>query len=165
MVGIRQSVRHLSLTRCAPGGEGAPCPGAGARRGGGDGGGRGRDRRVDSGRCHHVVPSIRADLSPDRRAGPGRNSALSSGIGHQDRQLPWRPALGRATKLTFVFEEPVEGAITRLAAVFQCQAPTLVGDVRSAREPASAFSPSSLTRSSPTRVGSIRCWPCWPRPH
>jgi hypothetical protein len=34
-----------------------------------------------------------------------------------------------------VFEEPVEGAITRLVAVFQCQAPTLVGDVRSAREP------------------------------
>jgi hypothetical protein len=32
-----------------------------------------------------------------------------------------------------VFEEPVEGGITRFAAVFQCQSPTLIGPVRSAR--------------------------------
>lgn len=32
-----------------------------------------------------------------------------------------------------VFEEPVEGGITRLAAVFQCQSPALVGPIRSAR--------------------------------
>lgn len=32
-----------------------------------------------------------------------------------------------------VFEEPVEGGITRLVAVFQCQGADLVGDIRSAR--------------------------------
>ncbi|HLX88218.1 MAG TPA: DUF3048 domain-containing protein [Acidimicrobiales bacterium] len=32
-----------------------------------------------------------------------------------------------------VFEEPVEGGITRLVAVFQCQSPPLIGPVRSAR--------------------------------
>ena len=32
-----------------------------------------------------------------------------------------------------VFEEPVEGGITRLVAVFQCQSPALVGPIRSAR--------------------------------
>jgi len=32
-----------------------------------------------------------------------------------------------------VFEEPVEGAITRYVAVFQCQSPPLVGPIRSAR--------------------------------
>ena len=34
-----------------------------------------------------------------------------------------------------VFEEPVEGAITRLVAVFQCSSPSLIGPIRSAREP------------------------------
>jgi hypothetical protein len=34
-----------------------------------------------------------------------------------------------------VFEEPVEGNLTRLVAVFQCQTPPLVGDIRSARAP------------------------------
>ena len=32
-----------------------------------------------------------------------------------------------------VFEEPVEGRITRFVAVFQCQSPSLVGPIRSAR--------------------------------
>ena len=32
-----------------------------------------------------------------------------------------------------VFEEPVEGGITRFAAVFQCQSPPLIGPIRSAR--------------------------------
>ena len=45
-----------------------------------------------------------------------------------------RPSEG-LNQADIVFEEPVEGAITRLVAVFQCQAPALVGDVRSAREP------------------------------
>lgn len=34
-----------------------------------------------------------------------------------------------------VWEEPVEGGITRLVAVFQCHAPPLIGPVRSARAP------------------------------
>ena len=45
-----------------------------------------------------------------------------------------RPSAG-LNQADIVFEEPVEGAITRLLAVFQCQAPALVGDLRSAREP------------------------------
>jgi Protein of unknown function (DUF3048) N-terminal domain/Protein of unknown function (DUF3048) C-terminal domain len=45
-----------------------------------------------------------------------------------------RPSAG-LNQADIVFEEPVEGGITRLVAVFQCQAPSLVGDLRSAREP------------------------------
>ncbi len=45
-----------------------------------------------------------------------------------------RPSEG-LNQADIVFEEPVEGAITRLVAVFHCQAPALVGDVRSARQP------------------------------
>ena len=61
-------------------------------------------------------------------------------------QVPARPAL--AVKIDnypqarpqsgidqadMVFEEPVEGGITRLVAVFQCNSPSLIGPVRSAR--------------------------------
>jgi Protein of unknown function (DUF3048) N-terminal domain/Protein of unknown function (DUF3048) C-terminal domain len=43
-----------------------------------------------------------------------------------------RPQTG-LQKADVVFEEPVEGGITRFAAVFQCQGTTLVGPIRSAR--------------------------------
>ncbi len=45
-----------------------------------------------------------------------------------------RPSAG-LNQADIVFEEPVEGAITRLVAIFQCQGPGLVGDLRSARQP------------------------------
>ena len=45
-----------------------------------------------------------------------------------------RPQSG-LDKADIVFEEPVEGGITRYVAVFQCQQPTLVGPIRSARFP------------------------------
>ena len=45
-----------------------------------------------------------------------------------------RPSAG-LNQADIVYEEPVEGGITRLVAVFQCQSPSLVGDLRSAREP------------------------------
>lgn len=45
-----------------------------------------------------------------------------------------RPSAG-LNQADIVFEEPVEGAITRLLAVFQCSSASLVGDLRSAREP------------------------------
>ncbi|MDA8341867.1 MAG: DUF3048 domain-containing protein [Actinomycetota bacterium] len=45
-----------------------------------------------------------------------------------------RPSAG-LNHADIVFEEPVEGAITRLVAVFQCRGDSLVGDLRSAREP------------------------------
>jgi hypothetical protein len=43
-----------------------------------------------------------------------------------------RPQSGLA-QADIVFDEPVEGLITRFAAVFQCQSPTLIGPIRSAR--------------------------------
>jgi Protein of unknown function (DUF3048) N-terminal domain/Protein of unknown function (DUF3048) C-terminal domain len=43
-----------------------------------------------------------------------------------------RPQSGLA-QADIVFEEPVEGGITRFAAVFQCQSPALIGPIRSAR--------------------------------
>jgi hypothetical protein len=61
-------------------------------------------------------------------------------------QVPARPALAikidnypqarpqsGLDKADVVFEEPVEGGITRLVAVFQCQSPELAGPIRSAR--------------------------------
>ena len=66
--------------------------------------------------------------------------------------VPTRPALGvkignypddrpsaGLNQADIVFEEPVEGAITRLVAVFQCRSASLVGDLRSAREPDAAI--------------------------
>ena len=43
-----------------------------------------------------------------------------------------RPQSG-LDKADIIFEEPVEGGITRFAAVFQCQDAALIGPVRSAR--------------------------------
>ena len=43
-----------------------------------------------------------------------------------------RPQSG-LDKADIIFEEPVEGGITRFAAVFQCQESALIGPVRSAR--------------------------------
>jgi Protein of unknown function (DUF3048) N-terminal domain/Protein of unknown function (DUF3048) C-terminal domain len=43
-----------------------------------------------------------------------------------------RPQAG-LDKADIIFEEPVEGGITRLVAVFQCQSPALIGPIRSAR--------------------------------
>ncbi len=49
-----------------------------------------------------------------------------------DNYVQARPQTG-LDKADVVFEEPVEGGITRYAAVFQCQQAPLVGPVRSAR--------------------------------
>jgi hypothetical protein len=43
-----------------------------------------------------------------------------------------RPQTG-LDQADIVFDEPVEGGITRFAAVFQCQSPALIGPIRSAR--------------------------------
>ncbi|HUA96134.1 MAG TPA: DUF3048 domain-containing protein [Acidimicrobiales bacterium] len=61
-------------------------------------------------------------------------------------QVPQRPALAvkvdnypqarpqsGLNQADIVYEEPVEGGITRLVAVFQCQSPSLIGPIRSAR--------------------------------
>jgi hypothetical protein len=69
-----------------------------------------------------------------------------TGVPTTGNQVPARPALAIKVdnypqarpqsgldKADLVFEEPVEGGITRLVAVFQCQSPALVGPIRSAR--------------------------------
>ncbi len=64
-----------------------------------------------------------------------------------------RPSAG-LNNADIVFEEPVEGAITRLVAIFQCQAPSLVGDLRSAREPDVAIM-SQLSKPIFAHAGGI----------
>jgi hypothetical protein len=69
-----------------------------------------------------------------------------TGVPATGAQVPARPALAfkvdnypaarpqsGLTSADIVFEEPVEGGITRLVAVFQCQSANLVGPIRSAR--------------------------------
>ena len=64
---------------------------------------------------------------------PGGSRPPAARHGGQDRQLPGRPPQSGLDKADVVFEEPVEGGITRYAAVFQCQNAALIGPVRSAR--------------------------------
>ncbi len=78
-------------------------------------------------------------------------SALAVKIGNYTAD---RPSAG-LNQADLVFEEPVEGAITRLVAVFQCQAPTIAGDVRSAREPDVGIL-SQLSRPLFAHVGGIQ---------
>jgi len=64
-----------------------------------------------------------------------------------------RPQSG-LDKADVVFEEPVEGGITRLVAVFQCQSASLVGPIRSAREVDSQIL-DELSRPVFVHVGGI----------
>jgi len=84
-------------------------------------------------------------------AGAGTTSAARcplTGLPAPGGVVPARPALAvkvdnypnarpqsALDQADVVFEEPVEGGVTRLVAVYQCQAPPLIGPVRSAREP------------------------------
>jgi hypothetical protein len=77
---------------------------------------------------------------------PGPPVCPLTGTTAPGRKVPARPALAFKVdnyptarpwsgidKADIVFEEPVEGFITRLVAVFQCQQAPLVGPIRSAR--------------------------------
>jgi Protein of unknown function (DUF3048) N-terminal domain/Protein of unknown function (DUF3048) C-terminal domain len=55
--------------------------------------------------------------------------ALVVKVDNYPQARPW----SGVDQADIVFEEPVEGGITRLAAVFQCQGPALIGPIRSAR--------------------------------
>lgn len=55
--------------------------------------------------------------------------ALAVKVGNEPAALP-QSGLDHAD---IIFEEPIEGAITRLLAIYQCQAPAAVGPVRSTR--------------------------------
>ncbi len=67
-------------------------------------------------------------LAPTGGAVPSR-PALAVKI---DNYPDARPQSG-LDQADIVFDEPVEGGITRFAAVFQCQSPALIGPIRSAR--------------------------------
>ncbi|HYA68552.1 MAG TPA: DUF3048 domain-containing protein [Acidimicrobiales bacterium] len=80
-----------------------------------------------------TAPTVTCPLTGTPAPGgsvPSR-SALAIKVDNYPEARPWTGI----NQADIVFEEPVEGQITRLVAVFQCQTPALVGDVRSARAP------------------------------
>lgn len=95
--------------------------------------------------------AVRAATPPRPAVAPSSTSPTGppcplSGAPASGAQVPQRPALAikidnypaarpqsGLDKADVVFEEPVEGGITRLVAVFQCQNASLVGPIRSAR--------------------------------
>ncbi len=94
-----------------------------------------------------AAPKIVAPTTTTTTAVPAPPCPLT-GAAAPGGTVPARPALGvkignypddrpsaGLNQADVVFEEPVEGAITRLVAVFQCQGAALVGDLRSARQP------------------------------
>jgi hypothetical protein len=89
-----------------------------------------------------TVPTTTAVTAPPAPACP------LTGLPAPGGAIPQRPALAIKVdnypqarpqsgldKADIVFEEPVEGGITRLVAVFQCQQADSVGPIRSTREP------------------------------
>jgi hypothetical protein len=90
----------------------------------------------------------KAGVTTTTKAAPVGAACPLTGAPAPGGVVPPRPALGvkignypndrpssGLNKADVVFEEPVEGGITRLVAVFQCQGASLVGDLRSARQP------------------------------
>lgn len=101
------------------------------------------------------------------RPKPGVPKCPLTGLDAPGGKVPARPALmvkvdnyPEARPWTgiqyadIIFEEPVEGFITRLAAVFQCQEAPLVGPIRSARESDQGIA-DLLSRPILVHVGSI----------
>lgn len=94
------------------------------------------------------IGSAATPSSPSSTVAPGTGQICPlSGLPAPGGKVPQRPALAIKVdnypdarpqsgldKADIVFEEPVEGGITRLVAVFQCQDAPLVGPIRSARE-------------------------------
>ncbi len=101
------------------------------------------------------VGSKNSNVSPIQKLTSASSSSTQpnppcplTGTPSPNPQVPARPALAvkidnypaarpqtGLNQADVVFEEPVEGGITRLVAVYQCQQPPLVGPIRSAREP------------------------------
>jgi hypothetical protein len=82
-----------------------------------------------------VVPTCPLTGVPAPGGAVPARPALGIKIGNYPND---RPSSG-LNNADIVFEEPVEGAITRLVAVFQCQNAALVGDLRSTRQPDSGI--------------------------
>ena len=96
--------------------------------------------------AHHARRRPSPNRPRRRRRRRRRRACPLTGLPAPGGAVPQRPAMavkidnypaGRPQsgldKADIVFEEPVEGGITRYAAVFQCQDVALVGPVRSAR--------------------------------
>jgi hypothetical protein len=79
-----------------------------------------------------------------------RRPALAFKIDNYPQARPW----AGIDKADVIFEEPVEGFITRLVAVFQCQEASLVGPIRSARQADQGIA-DLLSRPILIHVGSI----------
>lgn len=79
-----------------------------------------------------------------------RRPALAFKVDNYPNARPW----SGIDKADIVFEEPVEGFITRLVAVFQCQQAALVGPIRSARQADQGIA-DLLSRPILIHVGSI----------
>jgi len=99
---------------------------------------------VSSGGSHapkkpSAAPFVPVLTTPPRPPCPLTGVPATSGVPQRpalaikiDNYPQARPQSG-LDKADIVFEEPVEGGITRLVAVFQCQSPALAGPIRSAR--------------------------------
>jgi hypothetical protein len=96
--------------------------------------------------AHHDAAAAKASTTTSTAPAPPAPTCPLSGAAAPGGQVPQRPAL--AVKIDnypdarpqsgmdeadVIFEEPVEGGITRYVAVFQCNEAALVGPVRSAR--------------------------------
>ena len=79
-----------------------------------------------------------------------RRPALAFKVDNYPNARPW----SGIDKADIVFEEPVEGFITRLVVVFQCQEAPLVGPIRSARQADQGIA-DLLSRPILIHVGSI----------
>ncbi len=95
-------------------------------------------KKADPNRSHTgAAPLITAPAGPDcpltgQPPAGGRVPQRPALAIKVDNYPTARPQSG-LTDADVVFEEPVEGGITRLVAVFQCQSANLVGPIRSAR--------------------------------
>jgi hypothetical protein len=94
----------------------------------------------------HKAAALKPDPPPTTTTAAPKPPCPLNGLPAPNGAVPARPAMavkidnypnGRPQagldKADIVFEEPVEGGITRYAAVFQCQDASLIGPARSAR--------------------------------
>jgi len=95
---------------------------------------------------HSSAPPVKTTTTSTTAAPPPAANCPLTGIPAPGGAIPQRPALAVKVdnypaarpqsgldKADIIFEEPVEGGITRYAVVFQCQDAASVGPVRSAR--------------------------------
>ena len=91
--------------------------------------------KVDAVTASRAAPASAATCPLTGTPAPGGTVPARPALGVKIGNYPGdRPSAG-LNQADIVFEEPVEGAITRLLAVFQCRGAPSVGDLRSARQP------------------------------